>query len=107
MGNTNSRAVRWDSHARGLPATTTIAAAVFFALYGAPRAAVAQQADSGPIALQEITVTATRREEALEAGPDSLAVVNADQPSAAGVTDLMSLSIQVPGLSMYDYGARF
>lgn len=39
--------------------------------------------------------------------PYSLSVISADQISASGVTDLATLATQVPGLSMYDYGARF
>ena len=107
MGNANSKAVRLDSRGRALPATTSIAAAVFFALYGTPQAAMGDQADSNATVLQEITVTATRRAETLESVPYSLSVISSDQLAAAGVSDLMSLSTQVPGLSMYDYGARF
>ena len=34
-------------------------------------------------------------------------MVSADQIAAGGADDMMSLATQVPGLSMYDYGARF
>ena len=44
------------------PATTSIAAAVLFALHGAARAAPADQTQAGPSSLQEVVVTATRRE---------------------------------------------
>ncbi len=91
----------------GLPATPTIAAAVFCALYGFPHPAVAGANDQPPDALQEITVTATRRVQTLEAVPYSISVISADQITASGVTDIASLATQVPGLSMYDYGARF
>ena len=107
MGKARIKALTRDKHGRGVPAKTGIAAAVFFALYGTPRAAVSDQADASSTALQEVTVTATRRQETLEAVPYSLSVVSAEQIAATGVTDLMSLSTQVPGLSMYDYGARF
>jgi outer membrane receptor protein involved in Fe transport len=89
------------------PATTSIAAAVFFALHGAPRIALADQAESGPPALQEVVVTATRREQALEAVPYNISVVTPEKIAATGVTDLATLATQVPGLSMFDYGARF
>jgi iron complex outermembrane recepter protein len=92
-------------------ATTPIGAAVLLALYGqvpAARAqtAPAQQPAAGPEQLQEVTVTATRRAQTLEAVPYSISVVSAEQLEQTGVTDLASLAAQVPGLSMYDYGAR-
>jgi iron complex outermembrane recepter protein len=91
------------------PATSSIAAAVFAALYGAPQAALADQADAnaGPSSLQEVVVTATRRQESVEAVPYSISVVSPDQIAASGATDIASLAATVPGLSMYDYGARF
>jgi iron complex outermembrane receptor protein len=90
-----------------IPVAGSIAAAVCFALYGAPRYAAAEGAEHSSDVLQEVTVTATRREQALEAVPYSLSVVTAEQISAFGATDIASLSTTVPGLSMYDYGARF
>ncbi len=91
---------------------TSVAAAVFVALYGAPRAAIADPsdtADTGATAasLQEVVVTANRRQQSLESVPYSISVVGADQIAASGATDIPSLATQVPGLSMYDYGARF
>jgi iron complex outermembrane receptor protein len=90
-----------------LPGSTSVAAAVFFALYGLPLPAAADSADQAPEALQEVTVTATRRVQTLEAVPYSLSVISADQINASGATDIATLATQVPGLSMYDYGARF
>ena len=46
MGRTRSKDSRAAGDARAAPATTSIAAAVFFALYGAPRAALADQSDA-------------------------------------------------------------
>jgi iron complex outermembrane receptor protein len=89
------------------PVATSLAAAVFFALYGLPHPAAADTAGQTPDALQEITVTATRRAQTLEAVPYSLSVISADQIDASGATDIATLATQVPGLSMYDYGARF
>jgi outer membrane receptor protein involved in Fe transport len=85
---------------------TSVGAAVFFALYGLPPAAVAQQENSAS-GLEEITVTATRRNQTLEEVPYSISVLNAQQLAEAGVTDIASLTEQVPGLSTYNYGARF
>ena len=95
-----------------LPAMTAVSAAVILALYGLPRASLAQEApaDTGsagaPVELTEITVTANRREQTLEAVPYSMSVVSTAQLEQAGVTDLSSLASSVPGLSMYDTGAR-
>jgi len=80
---------------------------VCIALYGMSHAAHAQEAVMEPAAtLQEVTVTASRRTQTLEAVPYSLSVVSADQLAQTGVTDIASLATEVPGLSMYDYGAR-
>jgi outer membrane receptor protein involved in Fe transport len=85
-----------------------VAAAVFIALHGAPRLARADQGEVGPPAtLQEIVVTATRRAQTLEAVPYNISVVSPEMIAATGVTDLATLATQVPGLSMFDYGARF
>jgi outer membrane receptor protein involved in Fe transport len=97
---------------RTLEAITPVRAAVCAALYGLSPAAPAQQApaapaDQAPTALQEVTVTATRRTQTLEAVPYSMSVVSADRLVESGVTDLSSLATEVPGLSMYEYGARF
>jgi iron complex outermembrane recepter protein len=81
--------------------------AVCIALYGIAPAVYAQQAPAAPAdTLAEVVVTATRRTETLEAVPYSISVVSADQIANAGVTDISSLATAVPGLSMYDYGAR-
>ena len=106
MRNTRSKGPRTDK-GRALPPTGGVTAAVCFALYGVPHPVLAQQVDAGTSALQEVVVTATRRQESLEAVPYSISVVSPDQIAASGATDIASLAAQVPGLSMYDYGARF
>ena len=97
-----------------LPAKVSIGAAVLFALYGVPYAASAQQQAAGSqqqvdqaVTLQEVVVTASRREQTPETVPYSLSVVSADELARTGVTDIASLASQVPGLSLYDLGARF
>ncbi len=90
-----------------IPTVTCVAAAVLFALYGPSQSAIADSSSQTPDALQEITVTATRSVQTLEAVPYSLSVISANQINASGATDIASLAAQVPGLSMYDYGARF
>lgn len=91
------------------PATVSLAAAVCLALYGAPPAARADSASNADSSseLQEITVTATRRKETVEAVPYSISVVSPEQIAASGAVDIPSLAVQVPGLAMFDYGARF
>jgi iron complex outermembrane recepter protein len=90
-------------------ALTPVRAAVCAALYGMSSTTHAQQAASSQEAgavLQEVTVTATRRTQTLEAVPYSMSVISADRLQESGVTDLASLATQVPGVSMYEYGAR-
>jgi iron complex outermembrane recepter protein len=98
------------------PARTAIGAAVCVALYGMPHFAIAQQQPSSSNVaqqqppssgeLEEVTVTASRREETLESVPYSLSVVSGDEMARTGVTDLASLAAEVPGLAYYDFGAR-
>jgi iron complex outermembrane recepter protein len=111
MRNKSKKRSRASQTVHGRPNTMSVGAAVFFAIYGLPHAAFAQQ--TAPAAadttneLAEVTVTANRREQKLEAVPYSLSVVSSDQLAQANVTDLASLATTVPGLSMFDYGARF
>jgi iron complex outermembrane receptor protein len=106
-------AVHSKANGARLAPKASVSAAVFFALYGVPHPGSAQQApsdqkqaESSPSTLQVVVVTAQRREQTLESIPFSLSVVSADQIARAGVTDIASLASQVPGLSMYDFGAR-
>jgi outer membrane receptor protein involved in Fe transport len=72
-----------------------------------PGMAAAQDAASaGSNEAPAIVVTANHREQKLESVPYSISVVSADQLSNAGITDLASLTQNLPGLSMYDAGAR-
>jgi iron complex outermembrane recepter protein len=85
-----------------------ISAAVLLALYGgSPHAAPADEPqDPQNNALAEIVVTASRRQQTIEETPYSISVVNPAQIENAGVTDVASLVRQVPGVSMFDYGAQ-
>jgi iron complex outermembrane recepter protein len=90
-----------------LPAKTSVSSAVCLALYGVPHGAFAQeQAESASGTLQEVVVTANRREQSLEAVPYSISAISGDRLTDIGVTDVASLATTAPGLSMYDYGAR-
>jgi iron complex outermembrane recepter protein len=124
---------RWGGRKPALPVQrrvlTTVGAAVCVALYGAAHpvcaddagpatvagpsaqttlaAAPADDSSAQPTTLQEITVTASRRTQTEESVPYSLTVITPQQLDNANVTDISSLTSQVPGLSMYDFGARF
>ncbi len=93
------------------PAAGSVGAAVMCALYGFPPATPAQQApqptESAAASLDEIIVTANRREQSLESVPYNLSVVSSEQLAQANITDISGLANAVPGLSMYDEGARF
>src|ERR1700722_9456380 len=89
---------------------TSLSAAVCLALYGIPHPAAAQVAsannEQATPSLQEIVVTAQHREQSLDSVPYSITAVSADQLLNSGVTDIASLTSQVPGLSIYDLGTR-
>ena len=88
-------------------AGSALGAIMIMSLCGDPAYAQAQPAaDGAPQALPEIVVTANRRNQTLESVPYSLSVVSSQQLEQAGVNDLASLALTVPGLSMYDYGSR-
>jgi iron complex outermembrane recepter protein len=111
MGNRYSKgSVRRRAGRMLSPRRTSLGAAVCLALYGMPHGASAQEQPAAPAStsseLGEITVTATRREEKLEAVPYSLSVVSGEDLQRTGVTDLASLANEVPGLAYYDFGAR-
>ena len=90
-----------------LPWRSPVGAAVLLALYGIPHTAGAdQQGDAQSNALAEIVVTASRRQQTIEETPYSISVVSPAQIENTGVTDVASLIRQVPGVSMYDYGAQ-
>lgn len=78
-----------------------IAAAVAAAL--GSTAAHAQ--DAGP-ALQEVVVTANRREENVLNIPYNISAISSKQIEAAGVTDVQGLTRMVPGLAAADLGPR-
>ena len=87
--------------------TLTVSAAICAVLYAVPPVASAQQAGAMPSTLEEVTVSATRRKQTAEEVPYSLSVIDADTLARTGVIDIQSLAVQVPGLSMFDFGARY
>ena len=65
----------------------------------------AQEATSGA-ALEEIVVTANRREESVLDVPYNITALSAAQLEAAGVNDISAMIRMVPGLSSFDEGPR-
>jgi iron complex outermembrane recepter protein len=77
--------------------------AISVVLAAAAQSALAQ---SAPGALEEIVVTATRREESVIAVPYNISAISGRDISAAGITDLQGLERIIPGLIIPDLGAR-
>jgi outer membrane receptor protein involved in Fe transport len=78
-----------------------IAAAVAIAL-----APPAQSADQPSSALEEIVVTANRRQQTTEDIPYNITALSSKDLEEAGATNLQNLGHLVPGLSMPELGAR-
>ena len=57
--------------------------------------------------LEPVTVTAQKRPENVQNIPDSITVLNDIAIDDAGITDMVSLSDNVPGLEFYDFGSRW
>jgi iron complex outermembrane receptor protein len=57
-----------------------------------------------PTSLEEIIVTARKREEPLQDVPVSISAFSADQLDARGIQDIRDLTIAVPGLTVTDLG---
>ncbi len=81
-----------------------IAAAIAAALASA-RAAHGADATDQPV-LQEVTVTANRREENVLTVPYNISAVSSEQIEEANLKDLQSLTRMVPGLVSADLGPR-
>jgi iron complex outermembrane recepter protein len=67
-------------------------------------AATVPPADSSSVALQEITVTATRRSETLQDVPYNISSIGASELAQAGITSINNLNQVVPGLQYVDTG---
>jgi iron complex outermembrane recepter protein len=81
-----------------------IAAAIAAALAGARSAQAVDTGDSP--ALQEVVVTANRREEDVLTVPYNISSVSEQQIESAGIKDLQGLTHGVPGLVSADLGPR-
>jgi len=84
---------------------SAVTAAVLTALYG-PHAMADATADasSAGSALQEVTVTATRREASAQDLPMSITAVTGDQLEQAGVEDIAGLAQSMAGVDFTDKG---
>ena len=71
------------------------------ALQAAPLAAATATAD-----IEEIIVTATRRDQSVADIPYNISAIGAADIQAAGITDLQGLTQRIPGLVSPDLGAR-
>jgi iron complex outermembrane receptor protein len=81
---------------------TTLAAAVLSALYG--EAATAVPAASEDNALQEVVVTATRREMSAQDLPISITAVTGASLEQAGINDISGLAHSMAGVNVTDKG---
>src|SRR6202166_2268787 len=81
---------------------TTLTAAVLSALYG--EAATAVPAASDDNALQEVVVTATRREVSAQDLPISITAVTGASLEQAGITDISGLAHSMAGVNVTDKG---
>src|ERR1700692_4417888 len=81
---------------------TTLTAAVLSALYG--EAATAVPAASDDNALQEVVVTATRREMSAQDLPISITAVTGASLERAGITDISGLAHSMAGVNVTDKG---
>jgi len=86
---------------------TPVAAAVITALHGAPalaEVAAATGADMEGEGLQEVVVTATRRQASAQDIPISITALSGVQLERAGIEDMSDLAHSVAGVSYTDKG---
>jgi iron complex outermembrane receptor protein len=81
-------------------AAALVAASVAMALH--PDAASAQSADESAVSLEEVVVTARKKEETLIDIPVAVAVLTAKDIEAKGVQNLYDVAMFTPGLTYFD-----
>jgi iron complex outermembrane recepter protein len=99
---------RPPSHGRSA-GSSALAAAIALALGVTPTARAADTPQEQPQSsgrLEEIIVTAGRREQTVQEIPYNISAVTGAQLQAAGVNDLASIARLVPGLQTVDLGPR-
>jgi iron complex outermembrane recepter protein len=87
---------------RSLSVSITLALGAAQATQAASPAAASQPVGG----LEEVVVTASRREQTVQDIPYNISAISSAQLDAAGITDLASISRVVPGLQSPDLGAR-
>ena len=95
------------SRGRQTTTTTTVTAAVLAVLYGGMAIAEDAAADSNAnetTTLQEVTVTATRREASVQDLPMSITAVTGASLEAAGIEDVAQLARSMAGIDVTDKG---
>jgi len=90
------------SNARG----RSLAAAIALALGLAPQAHANDAGDTDADTLQDIVVTANRREQNLLDVPYNISAVSGAELQAAGVTNLTDIARLLPGINIPDLGPR-
>ena len=81
-------------------AAALVAASVALALH--PDAASAQSPDESAVSLEEVVVTARKKEETLIDIPVAVAVLTAKDIEAKGVQNLYDVAMFTPGLTYFD-----
>lgn len=82
------------------------AASLFGLLLSVAGPANAQQSASAQAMLEEVVVTARRREESLQDLPLSVAAITADAMQAQGIYDIMDITDHVPNVNFTNTGRR-
>lgn len=98
----NSRAGRVKSP--GQPSACYLAAAAIAVMIGGPAGAQEAKPQAEPTALEEIVVTATKRESTVHDTAVSITAITGQDIAERGVTDLDTLAQSVPGLALKSSG---
>jgi iron complex outermembrane receptor protein len=89
---------------RRLPSSCCLTAAVIAAMIGGHAGAQEAKPQAAPTELQEIIVTATKRESTVHDTPVSITAITGQNIAERGVTDLDTLAQSVPGLALKSSG---
>jgi iron complex outermembrane receptor protein len=95
-----------EKHGRSSVVAAAVAAALTTTLTPGIALAQQQRPEARATALEEIIVTARKREEAVQSIPITIAVLNGDVLAAQGVERLRELQFAVPGFYVQNYETR-
>jgi iron complex outermembrane receptor protein len=93
------------AHQQGLMVSAALGS-VLAAPAVAPAMAQSTPPPSGDSTLSEVIVTASRRSQSVYAIPSNITAITGADLAASGVTDISGISRLVPGLGLFDEGAR-